>query len=153
MTLSKSGYVDIKPGQIAVVFQQPFGPYDRSLKDHMERFVNRGGGWDTFRADELFEFHLVCNVAPNTYKAHLADADILETSLPRRYPRSHVVAGTDTKLDALILRNQLFLIGEVADNRVDAEMYRLIAPFEKQEREYARQQIHGLLPHIFGETV
>lgn len=150
MTLSKSGYVDIKPGQIALVFQQPFGPYDRSLQEHMERFVNRGGGWDTFRAHELFEFHLVCSVAPNTYKGIVTDDTDQEEA---RYPRSHVVAGTDTKLEALILRNQLFLIGEVADNRVNTEMYRLIAPFEKKEREYARQQIHGLFPHIFGETV
>lgn len=152
MTLSKSGYVDIKEGQIALVFQQPFGPYDRSLQEHMERFTSCGGGWDTFRASELFEFHLICSVAPNTYKAHLVDADILKTSLPRRYPRSHVVAGTDTIQDATILRDQLYLIGELADNRVNREMYRLIAPFEEKEREYARQQIHGLFPHIFGEA-
>lgn len=152
MNISKTGYVDIKPGQFALVFKQPFGPYDRSLQEHMELFTSRGGGWDTFRASELFEIHIVCSVAPNTYKGHLADADTLETTLPRRYPRSHVVAGTDTILDASIIRDQLFSIGELADARISKETHRLIKEFEKKERAFALTHIHELLPHIFGET-
>ncbi|MGU3399170.1 hypothetical protein ACLBWS_05415 [Brucellaceae bacterium D45D] len=147
MTISKSDYVDIKAGQYALVFQQPFGPYDRSLQDHMAMFVNRGGGWDSFRASELFDIHFVCSVSPNTYKGIVKDDTDQEQG---RYPRSHVIAGTDTTLDATILRDQLFSIGEFAEARISLETRRQMAEFTKKEREYALQQIHGLLPHIFG---
>nr|WP_278376687.1 hypothetical protein [Brucella anthropi] len=152
MTISKSGYVDIKPGQFALVFQQPFGPYDRTLPKHLERFVSRGGGWDTFRASELFEIHIVCSVAPNTYKGHLDDAELMEISFPRRYPRSHVIAVGKTVKEVMAIRDRLFNIGAIADSRIEQESRRLIAKFEADERAHALTHIHELLPHVFGEA-
>lgn len=149
MTLSKYGYVDIKAGQFVLAFKQPFGPYDRSLQKHVEMFVISGGGWDGFRATELFDIHHVVSVSPNTYKGIDPDDTDQEQG---RYPRSHVVAGTDTRLDATILRDQLFSVGETADARISMETHRLIKEFEKKERAYALTHIHELLPHIFGEA-
>ena len=46
-------YIDIKPGQWVLAFNEPYGPHDKPMAEHLEMFVHEGGGWDGHRASEI----------------------------------------------------------------------------------------------------
>lgn len=77
--------VDIKPGQWALAFDQPYFLPGSDMAAWLEKFVCRGGGWDSHRADEIFLVHRVETVKPKTY---FADGG-------RRFPRENVVAAAE----------------------------------------------------------
>lgn len=39
-------FIDIKPGQWVLAFDQPYGPYDRTMAEQVELFASRHGGWE-----------------------------------------------------------------------------------------------------------
>ncbi len=145
MTISKSGYVDIKAGQWVVAFRDEYFNDTKTLAQNAEGLKHKGAGWD-WAADRVLTIRRVCKVMPNTYEASIHK----EGGPFSRDRRAAVIAAFDSDEDAAMLAAKLIGIGIDADNRIDTEMYRLIGPFAKKEREYALQQIHGLLPHIFG---
>lgn len=77
--------VDIKPGQWALAFDQPYFFPGSDMAEWLEKFVCRGGGWDSHRAAEIFLVHRVETVKPKTY---FADGG-------RRFPRENVVAAAE----------------------------------------------------------
>ncbi|CAN7583818.1 hypothetical protein [Rhizobium leguminosarum] len=50
--------IDIRPGQWVLAFDEPYGPYMRSMQEQLEMFRNRGGGWDSHSAMEIFHVWL-----------------------------------------------------------------------------------------------
>jgi hypothetical protein len=137
-----SAFVHIDSGQWVLTFFQPYGPYDREMPEHLELFARRGGGWDSHRATEIFYIHQVQRVAPKTYWAVSGE----------RQERSHVIAAGKSLAAMIVLRDKLFAIGDDADDKIEAEMYRRIERFEAKVRATALRKVHRCLPHIFGRT-
>ena len=145
-----TGFVDIKPGQWVLAFDQPFGPYSREIPEHLEMFASRGGGWDSMHQDEIFIVHQVQSVAPKTYQAAASDSQYRRDGhLAGRYYRTHVVAAFRTQDAAISLRDRFFAIGEATSDKIEAEMYRRIEKFAAKERAKAEAKIRRLLPHHF----
>jgi hypothetical protein len=143
-----STFVDIKPDLWVLAFDEPYGPYMRSMQEQLEMFRNRGGGWDSHSAAEIFHVYHVTDVKPKTYfigesvthpNAYLKD----------RQPRTHVIAVGATKEEMVALRDRLFSIGDETDDRIEAEMYRRIEKFSVREYAKAEAKIYRLLPHFF----
>lgn len=145
MKKSKSEYVSIAAGQWVVAFGGEYFHLDHSKTDIIERLQHRGAGWD-WCADKVLEIHCVSKVMPKTYLAYRND-----DGAEFRESRKAVVAAFSTEIEAEVCRRQLLAIGELADERIEAETARLIEPFAKAERAHALRQIKGLLPHIFGD--
>ncbi|MFJ6328102.1 MULTISPECIES: hypothetical protein [unclassified Rhizobium] len=147
-----TAFIDIKPGQWVLAFDQPYGPYQSDMPKHLERFAQRGGGWDSHHADEIFIVHLVDSVAPKTYQAQ---ADIPESwrrqhaHLAGRYYRACVIAAGASRDEMIALRNRFFAIGEEAGEAIEKEMYRRIEKFAERKRAAAERKIHWLLPQHF----
>jgi hypothetical protein len=133
-------FVHIEPGQWVLAFFQPYGPYAREMPEHLELFAQRGGGWDSHRATEIFHVHQVQRVAPKTYW----------TVSGERLERSHVIAAGQSEPTMIALRDKLFAIGSDADDKIEAEMHRRIERFEAKVRATALKKVHAALPHIFG---
>ncbi|WHO73930.1 hypothetical protein [Rhizobium sp. BT03] len=143
-----SVFIDIKPGQWVLAFAEPYGPYMRSMKEQLEMFRNRGGGWDSHSAAEIFHVYQVTVVNPKTYfvgeSVTLPNAYVKE-----RQPRTHVIATGASKEEMTNLRDRFFAIGEEASDKIEAEMYRRIEKFSARESAKAEVKIHRLLPHHF----
>lgn len=142
-------FVTIEPGQWVLAFDEPYGPYDKSMAEHLERFSHWGGGWDHHRKDEIFHVYRVERVMPKTFTVSEVVAR------PRAYVkdrlfRAFVIATFDTKEAAISFRDAFFEIGKKADQLVEAEMHRRIKKFAAREEERALRKIHSCLPHIFG---
>ncbi len=143
-------FVHIEPGQWALVFFEPYGPCDEDMAEHLEQFVNAGGGWDSHLMKEIFNIHCVDRVAPKTFwstKPSLLQPDAF---FQQRVHRGLVVAAGQSKEAVKALRDKFFAIGVEADERINKEMYRRIHKFEIAERAKALKKIHACLPHIFG---
>jgi hypothetical protein len=139
--------VDIKPGQWVLAFPQPYGLWDETtMQDHLAKFSKRGGGWDS-RASEIFAVIQVQKVMPQTY---LAIGDNRLIGEGERQHRVNVIATGKTEAEMLSLRDKIYAIGEEADDRIEAEMYRRIQKFAGREHAKALKKIHAALPQIFG---
>jgi len=140
-------FVDIKPGQWVLAFDQPYGPHDRSLSEHIETFAFAGGGWDADLTREMFLVHEVVQVWPKTYLARRLVSCGAWTE--DRYPRANVIATVSSEGTAKNLARDLIAIGVETENRIEAEMYRRIQKFADRERAKALKKIHSALPDIF----
>jgi hypothetical protein len=143
-------FVDIKPGQWVLVFPQPYGLWDETtMQEHMERFCRRGGGWDSHSVDEIFAVVQVRKVMPQTYLAIGSNRLIGEGE--RQY-RINIIAAGKTEAEMLRLRDKIYAIGEAADDRIEAEMYRRIQKFADREHTKALKKIYAMFPEIFGRS-
>lgn len=133
----KSEYVGIAVGQWVVAFRDEFFNDTKTLSENVEGLKHKGAGWD-WAADRVLTVRRVDKVMPNTYDA------------PHRERRTAVVAACDTEEVALQLAASLIAVGTQTDARIDAEMYRRIAPYAAKERAVAIRKIHKIVPHIFG---
>ncbi|WP_455918779.1 hypothetical protein [Ensifer canadensis] len=146
-----TGFVHIQPGQWALAFDQPYGPYLRPMPEHLEGFASRGGGWESHRPSEIFVIHQVEKVMPKTYTStgndsrHVSDGDRLDRMLV-------IATGPSPEL-MLALRDKLFAIGVATDDAIEAEMYRRVEKFAARKRAVAEGKIHRLLPHHFGRQI
>ena len=141
-------FVDIKPGQWVLAFNEPYGPHMSTMADHLENFSHRGGGWDTHSKAEVLHVYEVDQVMPKTYTVgETVTHD--RPYLSKRQCRMYVIAA-GSKGEMLELRDKFFAIGVEADDRIHAEMYRRIEKFSDRERARALQRVHRLLPHHFG---
>lgn len=149
-----TAFIDIKPGQWVLTFDQPYGPYHSDMPEHLERFAQRGGGWDSCHADEIFIVHLVDSVAPKTYqaKADEPESKVRWRAHPAgRYYLSHVIAAGTTRDEMIAFRNRLFAIGVETDDAIEAEMYRRIEKFAERKRAAGEKKIRKLFPNFFTE--
>lgn len=145
-----SDFIDIQPGQWVLAFNEHYGPHDRTMEEHLEMFVHRGGGWDSHRANEILHIYHVLKVSPKTYEISEPVAANYPAYANARQHRSLAVAAGDN-LDAMrMLRDKFFAIGEDASDRIEHEMHRRIQKFAEREEAKALKKIHRCLPHIFG---
>ncbi|MGO7279393.1 hypothetical protein ACCT18_29520 [Rhizobium ruizarguesonis] len=140
--------IDIRPGQWVLAFDEPYGPYMRSMQEQLEMFRNRGGGWDSHSAMEIFHVYQVMDVKPKTYFIG-ESVTHPHAYLKARQPRTHVIAAGATKEEMIDLRDRFFSIGNETDDQIEAEMYRRIEKFAAKKRAAAVREIHRLLPHHF----
>ena len=141
-------FVDIKPGQWALAFFQPFGPYFREMPEHLEGFARRGGGWDNCEPAEIFQIHQIVKVMPKTYISsgnkgrYVSDGDRLD--------RLTVIAAGSSREKMIELRDKLYAIGVETSDAIETEMYRRIAKFAERKEAQAQKRIHRMFPEIFG---
>lgn len=131
--------VHIEPGQWVLAFHQPYGPYLQPMREHLECFAQRGGGWSDHRAHEIF---LVCQagkVMPKTYQAGGSRLD-----------RSSVVAAFQSEAEAMAFRDRFYAIGADAEDKVEREMFRRVEKFAAREHAKAVRKIHLAFPDIFN---
>lgn len=146
-----SAFVDIKPGQWVLAFDEPYGPFNKPLEEHVESFATRGGGWDSHRKTEILHVYQVSEVKPKTYT--VGDVHASQHSfIARRQYRALVVAAGATKDEMVALRDKFFSIGVEASERTEAEMYRRIEKFAAREEAKAVKKIHRCLPHLFPKS-
>jgi hypothetical protein len=147
-----SAFVDIKPGQWVLAFNEPYGPCVRDMRGHLELFSHRGGGWESHRASEIFHVYEVLDTKPARYHPRTYTIGQSVTSpnayLKERQWRGNIIAA-GTKEKMIELRDRLFAIGEETDDVIEAEMYRRIEKFAERKRAAAERKIHRLLPHHF----
>ncbi|MBY5397962.1 hypothetical protein HFN01_24420 [Rhizobium leguminosarum] len=143
-----SSFIDIKPSQWVLAFDEPYGPYMRSMQEQLEMFRNRGGGWDSHSAAEIFHVYQVMDVKPKTYFIG-ESVTHPHAYLKARQPRTHVIAAGATKDEMIDLRDRFFSIGIETDDQIEAEMYRRIEKFAAKKRAAAVREIHRLLPRHF----
>lgn len=142
--------IDIKPGQWVLAFPQPYGLWDdTTMEEHLEKFSKRGGGWDSHLADEIFAVVQIQKVMPQTYLAIGKSRLIREGE--RQY-RVNVIATAKTEAEMLRLRDKIYAIGDAADDRIEAEMYRRIQKFADREHTKALKKIYAMFPEIFGRS-
>jgi hypothetical protein len=137
--------VPIERGQWVLAYVEHFGPYpgEGDLREALECLDHGGSGWDCLRRpQEQFDVLQVEHVMPKTF--HAVDS--------RRRYRNLVVAAASTAGEMLALRDKLFAIGFAADDAIQEEMWRLIAPFAAKTRADALAKVHAALPHIFGRS-
>lgn len=146
-----TAFVDIEPGQWVLAFDEPYGPHDSTLAEHVERFSQRGGGWDSHRKTEILHVYQVVTVTPKSYTVGEVDASRRSHIAKRQY-RSHVIASGPTKEKMVTLRDRFFAIGCDSSDRIEAEMYRRIQKFADREEAKALKKIHRALPQIFGRV-
>lgn len=144
-------FVDIKPRQWVLAFGQPFFYPGSDMREHLERFTTWGGGWNGFRAEEIFVVHQVEKVMPKTYLAKdwrrkASPADLA------RYPRENVVQAFDTEAQAIVIRDRFHGIGVKTTKSIETEAARLIKAFADKKEAEALEEIHRCLPHIFGRA-
>ncbi|MBX4972152.1 hypothetical protein [Rhizobium lentis] len=145
---SMTKFIDITPGQWVLAFNEPYGPYSSEMPEHLAMFCQRGGGWDSHRAEEIFHVYQVTEVKPKTY--FIGESVTLPHAyLKTRQPRTHVIAGGLAKDEMIVLRDRFFAIGNETDDRIEAEMYRRIKKYSAKEYAKAEAKIHRLLPHHF----
>ena len=141
-------FVTLAPGQWVLAFNQPYGPHDRPMPEHLEMFAHAGGGWDTHLKDEIFLIQQVNRVMPKTYTAF---GSTRYTSDGQRMDRGCVIADCATEDEAVALRNRFFAIGIEADDQIDFVVERLARPVRKRVYAKALKEVHTCLPHIFGK--
>lgn len=135
-------FVTLKSGQWALAFQQPYFFPGSDMKEWLEKFVSRGGGWESHRATEIFDIHHVERVAPKTYW-HVGGG---------RFPRENVIGVFEIQQDARDLRDEFFKIGVAADDQIDFVVDRLARPIRRRVYALALKEIHACLPHIFPRS-
>lgn len=143
-----SGLVQITAGQWVLAFNEPYGPYDRTMAQHLEMFSSEGGGWESHRKNEILHVYEVTSVMPKTYTIGESDTHP-HAYLKSRLQRALVIAAGN-KDEMIKFRDAFFAIGVEADGRVSAEMYRRIAKFAAREDQKAVRKIRKMLPHFFG---
>ena len=143
-----SSLIHIEPGQWVLAFNEPYGPYDRTMAQHLEMFSNEGGGWESHRENEILHVYEVAAVMPKTYTIGEADTHP-HAYLKSRLQRSLIIAA-GTKAQMIKFRDAFFAIGVETDARVSKEMYRRIEKFAAREDQKAVRKIHRMLPHFFG---
>ena len=143
-------FIPIEPGQWVLAFDQPYGPYDRTVAEHLEWFNKRGGGWDSARATELFLVHQVEKVMPKTYIGSAPIGGSRYTSTLERFDRVFIIAAGKSSADMIALRDKLFAIGADADDAIKAEADRRMEKFIDRVRAKAIKKIHRQFPHFFG---
>lgn len=150
-----SAFVDIKPGQWVLAFDEPYGPHVDEMPQHLERFSKRGGGWDSHRVTEIFHIFEVIDIKPERYhpKTYMTGEAVppRRPYIRERQYRGNVIAA-GTKEQMLALRDRLFAVGNEVDDKIEAEMYRRIESFAARERAKAINKIHKLLPQHFGSA-
>ncbi|XKM41251.1 hypothetical protein A4U53_010915 [Rhizobium ruizarguesonis] len=147
-----STFVDIKPGQWVLAFDEPYGPHTHEMPEHLEMFCKRGGGWESHRVSEIFHVYEVTDVKPKPYhpRTYTIGQSVTHPHAyfkERQYRGNVIAVGTKEKM--IDLRDRLFEIGEQTDDRIEAEMYRRIEKFAGREYAKAERKIHRLLPHHF----
>lgn len=144
-------FIDIKPGQWVLAFDEPYGPFNRTMPEHIETYASRGGGWESHRKTEILHVYEVSDVRPKTYTIGEAITHPRAYLTKRQY-RSHVIAAGGTKAEMIALRDRFFAIGIETGTRIEAEMYRRIEKFAAREEAKAVKAIHRCLPHFFPKT-
>lgn len=142
-----TAFVTIEPGQWVLAFHQPYGPYGKPMREHLEMFCQSGGGWDTHDKDDMIFVLKVDRVMPKTYTAFGATR---YTGEGQRMDRGCVIAACATEDEAVALRTRFFAIGVQADDQIDFVVERLARPVRKRVYAKALKEIHACLPHIFG---
>lgn len=140
-----TAYIDIKPGQWVLAFDDRYGLYDpeeKSMAEHLEMFAHRGGGWTSFRHDQMFLIHQPEKVSDKTYLAE-----------GKRHPRFNVIAVARSEAELLQLRDDLMAIGEKTDDLIEDETARRMAAFTARTREKARKAIRRKFPAVFKGEV
>ncbi|MGP4691637.1 hypothetical protein [Agrobacterium cavarae] len=143
-----SSLIPIAPGQWVLAFDEPYGPFDRTMAQHLEMFSNEGGGWESHRKNEILHVYEVTAVMPKTYTIGESDTHP-HAYLKSRLQRSLVIAA-GSKAEMIKVRDAFFAVGVETDRRVSAEMYRRIAKFAAREDQKAVRKIRKMLPHFFG---
>ncbi|NTI22023.1 hypothetical protein G6M87_09125 [Rhizobium rhizogenes] len=146
-------FIDIKPGQWVLAFDEHYGPHEREMPEHLEMFSKRGGGWDSHGVSEIFHVYEVIDAKPKPY--HPRTYTIGQSvAHPRAYLRDRQYRGNiiavGTKETMIALRDRLFAIGEETDDAIEAEMYRRIEKFAERKHADAERKIRRLLPQHFG---
>lgn len=141
-------FVHIEPGQWVLAFDEPYGPFDRSMSQHLEMFSGAGGGWGGHHKDDILHIYEVTTVMPKTYTIGESVTHPC-AYLKSRLHRSLIIAA-GTKEEMIRFRDIFFAIGVDTDHRVGKEMYRRIEKFEAREDAKAVKKIHKMLPHFFG---
>lgn len=143
-----SAVVDIKPGQWVLAFDEGF--YDGSdMASWLERFTTWGGGWDGFRAEEIYVIHEVTDVKPKTYFALQRSRRKPDQREVVRASRFFVIQAFTTERQAQAFRDKFHAIGVETTGRIKAEMYRRIENYAAREESKALKKIHRCMPHIF----
>ncbi|RLP22249.1 hypothetical protein [Mesorhizobium sp. YM1C-6-2] len=143
-------FVDIKPGQWVLAWQPTaFLAGEHEMAEALEGLRFGGAGWTYVKAGDLFAVHQITKVMPKTYKA-MPYADGTEDGSEVRDYRAAVIAASANWAEIIRLCDTLFAIGREADDAIEAEAARLIAPFEKATREAAVAKVRAALPHHFG---
>ncbi|PRD40677.1 hypothetical protein C5748_25775 [Phyllobacterium phragmitis] len=136
-----TAFVPIETGDFVMLYRDECLPPWGDLLDTLDLLQYRGSGWDyMWSSSQLFDVVAAGKVTAKTFK----------TSDGKRRSRFSVVATARTEGELIALRDKLFSIGKVADDAIDREARRLIAPFEAKTREAARKKIKAALPHIYG---
>ena len=144
-------FVDIQPGQWVLAFSQPYAPLEGALKEHIETFTSRGGGWDSHSPDDIFMVLRVSSVSPKTYLAPLpARWRYGREEADKRHDRGSVIAAGQSEKAMLALRDKFYAIGATTDNIIDAETERRMTKFREREYGKATKQIRRMFPHFFG---
>lgn len=146
-----STFLDMKPGQYVLCFDEPYFHPDENITKVCERLDTRGAGWD-FAVKELFEIRQVIKVMPKTYTFTTIIAKRTPDCEVRRAYRDSIVQVADDVESLVALRDKLLAIGVETDDAIEKEMYRRISPFENRLRAKALKKVHKLLPHIFGRA-
>ncbi|MCV9997349.1 hypothetical protein OE766_03735 [Pararhizobium sp. YC-54] len=142
-------FIDIKPGQLVLAFDQPYFYPGSDLAEWLEGFTTWGGGWDGHRFGEIFVVHRPTKIMPKTYLAKSWRRGAAETDLCR-YPRENVVQAFDTEAQAIELRDKFHAIGVRATKDIEQEAARLIKTYANKREAQALKEIHAALPHVFA---
>jgi len=141
-----TAFIDIKPGQWVLAFQQPFGPYVREMPDLLESYAVKH--WmDSHRKEEIFFVAQVETVKPRTFTA--TEQVRYEQS---RIPRCQVIAACRSKEAAVALRDKFFAIGEEAGEAIEREMHKRIEKFAERKRAAGEKKIRKLFPTFFTDS-
>jgi hypothetical protein len=141
-------FIDIKPGQWVLTFDQPYFFPGSDMKEWLERFTKWGGGWEGHKAGEIFVVHRPEKIMPKTYLGKSWHRGALDTDLCR-YPRENVIQAFDTQAQAIDLRDRFHAIGVRATEDIEQEAGRLIKAYANKREAKALKEIHATLPHIF----
>jgi hypothetical protein len=145
-----TSFVPMEPGQWVLAFDQPYGPYDRTMEEHLANFSSRGGGWDHIRPTEIFLVHQVWKVMPKTYTGSVPVGGTKSAASVERFERACIIAVGKSERDMIRLRDKFYEIGDAADYAIEAETDRRMAKFRERRYAKAEKKIHKLFPHFFG---
>lgn len=154
-------FLPIEPGQYVLAWRPEFyvceGEGD--MPEALARLQYRGAGWESMPAYELFAIRQVLKVMPKTYHGveHVVDAAPMAMRMPtihkgRREFRDMIIAVAAAPEDLVKLRDELFAIGHEADDAIEKEAQRLVAPFAEEVYAAAAQKIRTAVPHHFGDA-
>lgn len=143
-----TAFIDIKPGQWVLAFDQPYFFPGSDMAEWLSRFTTWGGGWLGHRASEIFIVHQPEKVMPKTYLAKDRRRKAEENDLCR-YPRENVIQAYDTEAQAIAFRDRFHAIGVAMTNDIEAESARLVRVYAEKREAKALKEIHKMLPQHF----